>query len=127
MKDIVIYSGGLRRQDYHHIDDVNVEQSLVEKFRRWLPGDYEIYNMFRNRLVKEIETQGSDFQNEVLLYRNVLYSLRDFCQGICSRMKNMSGDYEVGSDVLRKTFSIAPHYWGPGFQVLFLVHEMHSK
>ena len=122
MKDVVIYQHGLRRRDYNHSLTVDISEELINKFKKWLPGDVEIYNLFKQKLISQIASEGADFAEELNLYRNITSLVGEFCQTICAGMKTIhdhdeASDMEEKHKVLQRTLYVSANKWGSSFRV----------
>ncbi|XP_013386930.1 galactosylceramide sulfotransferase-like [Lingula anatina] len=78
MDDVLYVVTNKQEYEYKNVKDV----ITVKKHRQWSKADYQLYNHFLTKLQNTLMLQGSDFNREVLLFRQAISAL-----GKCKRSR----------------------------------------
>ncbi len=72
----------------------NVNQTLVDIYRRWSRVDYALYENFNRTFWSEIDSLGQDFTDEVDYFRSVMEETSKFCHRLATRQ--LPSDSQMG-------------------------------
>ncbi|XP_013386929.1 galactose-3-O-sulfotransferase 3-like [Lingula anatina] len=74
MDDVLYVVTNKREYEYKNVKD----EITVKKHRQWSKADYQLYNHFLTKLQNTVMLRGSDFNREVLLFRQAISALGKF-------------------------------------------------
>ena len=92
----------------------------ISLYKKFSPLDFKFYEHFKGVMEQEIERQGLDLQEEVVLFQEVLSETRAFCTNFCQSLRTAiyKGKRRSALEaILQQQKTFAASKWEPGFYI----------
>ena len=100
--------------------DITKTRDLTNKYKKWSPIDYDLYQYFLQKFHATINSFGEDFHQEVNTFKEIQLQASEFCSNWCQVLNELERNKTIGEQIkmLRSTtLKIGRTKWNDEFNI----------